>query len=781
MQHDLEAAPEPDETTPCISCDPQSKVPHSIKVTRLRIANLCCAGEERIIKTTLNAMIGIEEVAVNVVGRYAIVKHCGVSCCAPADTIVTKLNEQRLGASIQEANSSPDDEEDERMDYSQVLHDFIVTFLFILAVIFDSLPEEQYDDTISMIVYLVCIGIGLIPVVYAAWISLSRGLIDIHLLMMVAVAGAIGSQEYLDAALVLVLFINAQVIEAEVMRQVRLAIRITAGRMGTTATLVSGETIKVDTIQIGQIIAVRAGEIIMCDGVVSNGQGVVDESALTGEAVPIGKVAGDKVVSGGVVQNGYLEITVSTAPQDSTLRKLNQAVSDVQADRGEFAKVVDSFAFYWTPLVIIAAAVLTVIGGAVSDDWHVWVHRSLVLLVLACPCSIVIAAPIPSVCAIATAAKHGVLIKGSSVVENVGTANALAVDKTGTLTKGFFAVSSFVVLPDDPDDPREYDPLALAAALESKSAHPLANAVVSAYCGCIAEYEGELATVKQVKMVEGVGLDGWVEVQNDWKHIAVGNERLLKAHGGKLRPNKKQQALIDEYMAQNADKLTLLVVIDDNVDMIISLSDQIRFDAASMIGTMKRLNFAVSMLTGDHQKVAMDVCMVAGIADKDCHARLLPNEKLDWIRAEQKRGHGVIMLGDGINDAAALAAAKVGVAMGAGGSAMAAQAADVVIMSENLLRLPSCVQLCRDARNVIIQNCVFSIVIKLAAIVMAILGMLSLWQAVLIDVGSLLVVVGNGSVVLFNGSFSSSDAPEEPNRKQVIDKVTYVPFHPCRH
>lgn len=415
MKTDLEAH-EPDETTPCISCDPSSDVPHTIKVTRLRIANLCCAGEERIIKTTLSAMSGIEEVAVNVVGRYAIVKHCGVSCCAPAETIVAKLNEQRLGASIQEANSGPDDEEDDNMNYVQLLHDLLVTFLFILAVVFDSLPEKQFDDTIAVIIYLLCIGIGLVPVIYAAGISLMRCYIDIHLLMIIAVAGAIGSEEYLDAALVLVLFINAQVIETEVMRQVRLAIRITAGRMGTTATLASGETIKVDDIQIGQIIAVRAGEIIMCDGTVSSGQGVVDESALTGEAVPIAKKSGDKVVSGGVVQNGYLEITVSTAPQDSTLRKLNQAVKDVQADRGEFAKVVDSFAFYWTPLVILAAIVLTVIGGAVSDRWHVWVHRSLVLLVLACPCSIVIAAPIPSVCAIATAARHGVLIKGVACI-----------------------------------------------------------------------------------------------------------------------------------------------------------------------------------------------------------------------------------------------------------------------------------------------------------------------------------------------------------------------------
>jgi Cd2+/Zn2+-exporting ATPase len=285
----------------------------------------------------------------------------------------------------------------------------LVSVIFVIAIILEII---YYESVYSQVAFLTATGIGLFPILYGAGISLIRRVIDIHILMVVAVAGAIASKEYLDAALVVDLFIIAELIESEVMRRVRNALKISVGGINKTATLASGATVNVDTLHINDIIAIRAGEMIMGDGEVCNGQGVVDESALTGEAVPISKKKGDKVISGTVVQNGYLEVKITTELGDSTLRKLNQAVKDVQADKGNFEKIVDKFAEHWTPFVLLSALLLAVIGGYVSGNWHSWFHRSLVLLVLACPCSIVIAAPIPSVCAIALAAKHGVLIKG---------------------------------------------------------------------------------------------------------------------------------------------------------------------------------------------------------------------------------------------------------------------------------------------------------------------------------------------------------------------------------
>eukprot|EP00604_Paraphysomonas_vestita_P004310 CAMPEP_0174825430 /NCGR_PEP_ID=MMETSP1107-20130205/42737_1 /TAXON_ID=36770 /ORGANISM="Paraphysomonas vestita, Strain GFlagA" /LENGTH=618 /DNA_ID=CAMNT_0016057007 /DNA_START=354 /DNA_END=2210 /DNA_ORIENTATION=+ len=567
------------------------------------------------------------------------------------------------------------------------------------------------------------------------------------------------------------------------MRRVRNAVKLGVGGMPKSAILLNGDSILVDDLKIGDIIAVRAGDMILADGIVSNGSGVIDESALTGEAIPIQKSKNDKVISGTVVQNGYLEIKVEKDPRESTVRKLNEKVAEVQTDRGKFAKLVDRFAGIWTPFILLAAVALTCIAGGITGDWHKWSHRSLVLLVLACPCAIVIAAPIPSVCTIATAARHGVLIKGSSVVENLGVVDKLATDKTGTLTKGYFSVTSSLIIPDlfdggnggndddDDDDGNNEDetlnPIELAAALESRSAHPLANAIVSYHCGCIAEFEGKLPEVKKVQVMDGVGMQGWVAVEDDWKHISVGNERLLKSNGGKIKPSKKVQEMIDKFQTDRKGELILFICIEDEVRALMSLSDELRSDAIDMVSRMHKMDFDVVMLTGDHWDVAKNVCQSVAIPQSRCHARLLPEEKLGWIHKTQTGGQdhvdlngGVIMLGDGINDATALASARVGVAMGAGGSAMAVVAADVVILSNNLLRLPSAVSICRKARRIIITNCLFAVGLKMIAISLAILGMLSLWQAVLIDVGSLLIVVGNGSSLLWSSAFRDSDIPE---------------------
>lgn len=437
MTTSIETEPHELEQLLCTSCQPGSDIPHELQQTRFRIANLCCAGEERIIRSSLEDVCGVEEISINIIGRYAIIKHCSMTCCAPAEKIADILNGKQLGASIQEANDNevviPDDP-----NYRNILHSAIVTLLFVAAVVYDGSGKHEAYYFIG---YIVCTAIGLIPILRDSLIALSRKTLDIHILMAVAIAGAVASHEYLDAALVVTLFVLAEVMEGEIMRRVRNAVQIGIGGMPKSAILLNGESVLIDDLKIGDKIAIRAGDMILADGVVCGGSGVVDESALTGEAIPIGKSQGDKVISGTVVQNGYIEIEVTVDPRESTVRKLNDKVSEVQADRGQFAKLVDQFAGAWTPFILLAALALVLIGGGLSGDWHTWTDRALVLLVLACPCAIVIAAPIPSVCTIAIAARHGVLIKGSTVVENLGIVKTLAVDKTGTLTKGFFSVT----------------------------------------------------------------------------------------------------------------------------------------------------------------------------------------------------------------------------------------------------------------------------------------------------------------------------------------------------
>eukprot|EP01034_Spumella_vulgaris_P034650 gene34650-42739_t len=550
--------------------------------------------------------------------------------------------------------------------------------------------------------------------------------------MIIAIAGAVAAEEYFDASLVVSLFIGAELIESFVMMRVRHAVRASSpGTVAKEAYLSNGQKVLVADLKVDDILAVRAGEMVLGDGVVVKGEGVVDESALTGESEPVSKTKGSVVLSGTVVQNGCMEVRLTANTADSTLSRLNQAVMDVQADQGEYAKMVDQFSLYWTPGVLVAAFLFIVVGGGVSKDWYLYLYRGLVLLVLACPCAIVIAAPIPSVCAIASAAKHGVLIRGSSVIERMGRVNAVALDKTGTLTKGFFKVNERLLLSEvvyDEGEDRPFDPMELAAAVEQKSTHPLANAVVAEFCGCIAEADDvKMPSVRKIVVVDGVGVTGWVEVDGDWKFVAIGNEKVLRTHGGKVRVTSGQQKLMDDFMTRSTGCVVLIVAVDDQLEMMMSLSDEIRVEASDFVSSLGDLNMTVSMITGDHELVAKSVSKMVGIREQDCFSRLLPSDKLEWVQTQQATAEEtvkdlemgvatstsetqepvetiavprtfhptkpnttqrVLMVGDGINDSTALTAASVGVAMGAGGSAMAVASADVVLMTDNLQLLP---------------------------------------------------------------------------------------------
>ena len=469
------------------------------------------------------------------------------------------------------------------------------------------------------------------------------------------------------------------------------------------------------------------------------------------------------------------------------------------------SRLVDTFAAYWTPSVLISTFLFVVIGGAVSqqtegrEGWMRYTAQGIVLLVLACPCSIVICTPIPAVCAIATAARSGVLIRGPAVIEALGLTTTLAVDKTGTLTSGFFAEQGRLSL-SETSGRKEAEVLALAAALEEKSSHPLAMAVTAAVLGCVGSHSEALASgtakrreVKKVAVIEGVGVAGWVSVDDrhtEWVYVLCGNERMLERKmAGPL--SQADAEAVKAFCKRHATASIVYIAVDDVLCALLALSDSPRPEALEMVQRCREMGLAVCMLTGDDGGVARDVCARVGIAEDCCWARLLPEEKLQWVRGAQGKkeekkglvgelppmtssslqkagsphkakagerevmlarrpegGQRVLMLGDGINDAAALACAHVGAAMGAGGSAMAVSAADLVLLSNNLLRAPQAVALCRLTRRVIFFNCAFSIGIKLIAVALALVGRLALWAAILVDVGTLVVVVVVGTVPL---------------------------------
>ena len=563
----------------CNKCDPTSSVEHKIMTTRIRVANLCCAGEEAIIMSTLNPFNGVESIKTNVIGRYAIVKHCPEECCSPSERMVEKLCEARLGASIQEAGDETDEEQVTGPPLWKMAHAAIVTAIFIAAILIDIHYDDEKD---AFWIYLCNVVIGAVPILKKAFEAiLFQRTVNIQVLMIVAIAGAMGAKEFHDAGIVVTLFIIAELLEEYVMSVVRRAVSNSARGLVKTATLVeTGKQVPIDSLKVGERIAVRAGDMIPVDGDVVGGQGVVDESALTGEATPVAKSMGSKVISGTVVQNGYVEISVSVEPENSTLRRMNQAVDDVQADRGKFAAVVDQFAVYWTPLILIIGLFFLVIGGSLTGDWEVYLERTLVILVLSCPCAVVLAAPIACVCGIAGAARHGVLIKGSSIIEKLGLIDVVSVDKTGTLTKGFFSLldSVSLVTPDVLQERKlegipAYNALQLAAALESKSAHPLANAIVAGFCGCIADMDpNALPNVEDVTVLDGVGLEGIATLDDgELVRVSVGNERLFEVNGGPCKMTDQQAAVLDSFTEKYKAATIVIVSVEDRLELVLAL------------------------------------------------------------------------------------------------------------------------------------------------------------------------------------------------------------------
>lgn len=754
----------------CNACDPTSNIVHAVQVTRFRVANLCCAGEEKIIRNVLRDVTGVEHIAINIIGRYAIIKHCPVECCAPSEKIVKLLNDMQLGVSIQDvATDGLNNDQSPLVDPYEAAHVTLTFLLFVIGLVMYLIPDTH---TASAGVFIASTIIGVLPILRDSFVTVFiRRSIDIHVLLTVAVAGALAAQEFFDASLLVSLFTAAELLESFIMQKVQRAVNTSnMSSMPKEAFVVSlNENRKLEDLKIGDVISARTGEMIACDGVVRKGDGVVNEASITGESAPIEKHVGSKVLSGTVVQNGYLEIEIEKSPLESTWKQLEQAVADVQADRGFYGNLIDSFAAYWTPAVLVATMSLVAIGGGVTGNWSDYLHRGLVLLVLACPCAIVIAAPIPSVCAIAAAAKQGVLIRGSSVIERLAVVDTVAVDKTGTLTKGFFIVCQQKKF----DCSFDGNVLLLTAALESKSTHPLANAIVSAHCGCIAEAADTVfPAVRRMKVLDGIGLEGWVEVaeEGDWKHVMIGNERMLRSHGGKVQMTVEQERDVVQFIMTNAGRTVIFIAIDDELAYAMSLSDEVRPEAVTFVQDLQeRMRINVTMLTGDQADVAHTVCREVGIAQENCHARLLPADKMQWVEEVQRmrasmegtpapegrvprhrrvKARKVLMVGDGVNDSTALALASVGVAMGAAGSAMAVQAADVVLLNDNLLLLPPALRIAKAARNTILENCTFAIVVKIVAIILAIMGLLQFWEAVLIDICSLIVVVINGIKIL---------------------------------
>lgn len=552
--------------------------------------------------------------------------------------------------------------------------------------------------------------------------------------MTIAVIGAAFIGEWGEGATVVILFAISEALETYSMDKARQSIRTLMDIAPREALIRRGNQelmIEVEDIQPGDIMMIKPGQKIALDGTVAKGFSSVNQAAITGESVPVSKSIGDEVFAGTLNEEGVLEVQVTKRAEDTTIAKIIHLVEEAQAERAPSQAFVDRFAKYYTPIIIMvafgAAVVPPLFFGA---EWSEWIYQGLAVLVVGCPCALVISTPVAIVTAIGNAAKNGVLIKGGIHLEEMGGIKALAFDKTGTLTKGSPAVTDFI--PSPGTDSKQL--LSAVAALENGSRHPLASAIMKK-----AEQEGldyQNIEVEDFASITGKGIKGKIGGETCY----VGSPNLFDEVLQNGIPEELRTVILD---LQNQGKTVMAAGTPAGIMGVIAVADVLRENSRDVIQKLHALGIEKTvMLTGDNLGTAKAIGGQAGVTD--IKAELLPSDKLTFIKELREKYHRAGMVGDGVNDAPALAASTVGIAMGGAGTDTALETADIALMADDLGKLPFTVKLSRKAMTIIKQNITFSLGIKLVALLLVIPGWLTLWIAIFADMGATLIVTLNG-------------------------------------
>lgn len=554
---------------------------------------------------------------------------------------------------------------------------------------------------------------------------------DIDVLMVVAAIGAAALGEWAEGALLLFLFSLGHALEHYAMGRARRAIEALGQLTPKTARIrragVEAE-LAVEDIQRGDIAIIRPGERIPVDGTVLIGQSTVDQSSITGESIPVTKEPSMSVFAGTINGEGALEVTVTKLAQDSTIARITAMVEEAQTQKSPTQRFTERFERVFVPAVLASVVLVIVVPPLVGWlPWNTAFLRAMTMLIAASPCALAIATPAAVLSGIGQAARHGVLIKGGVHLENLGTLQALALDKTGTITEGTPVVTDIIPLSGMP----EVEVLRLTAAVESRSGHPLAQAVVRA----ASAQNLHLPTTGELQSITGRGVRATV----DGQVVRVGSTKLYTEETGQsLADNVRTQV----QALEAAGKTTMIVSTDTTVIGILALADQPRASAAATLTALKGLGIkALVMLTGDNARVAATIAHTVGLTD--VKADLLPEDKVSTIKALLGQHGKVAMIGDGVNDAPALAHATVGIAMGAGGSDVALETADVALMSDDISKLPFAVALSRQSRRIILQNVGLSLGVIALLLPSAVFGVAGIGIAIILHEGSTLLVVAN--------------------------------------
>lgn len=609
----------------------------------------------------------------------------------------------------------------------------IVSFVFLLIGWFFGQIYGEESIT-SILAYGVSILISGYRLFITGFKNLFRLEFDMRTLMTIAVIGAAIIGQLGEGATVVILFAISEALESYSMDKATQSIRSLMDIAPKEALIKRGNkefTVEVDDIQIGDIMIIKPGQKIAMDGIVIKGLSAVNQAAVTGESVPVSKTVDDEVFAGTLNEEGLLEVKVTKHMDDTTIAKIIHLVEEAQAERAPSQAFVNRFAKYYTPVIMLISLFVAVLPPLLLDgDWSKWIYQGLAVLVVGCPCALVISTPVSIVKAIGNAARNGVLIKGGMHLEEMGAIKAIAFDKTGTLTHGIPVVTDY--LPQNNTDANEL--LTIIAALEIGSQHPLASAIMKKAEDEQLSYKN--LSIEEFSSITGKGIKGKVKETMYY----VGSPNLFE----ELSPNgipSSPKGTISEL--QTKGKTVMVAGTETEILALFAVADEVRGNSKSVIMKLHALGIKKTiMLTGDNKGTANAIGKHVGVTD--IRADLLPQDKLTFIKELRNQYDRVAMVGDGVNDAPALAASTVGIAMGGAGTDTALETADIALMVDDLGKLPFTLQLSRKALFVIKQNITFSLGIKLLALLLVIPGWLTLWIAIFADMGATLIVTLNG-------------------------------------
>ncbi|MGH8379798.1 heavy metal translocating P-type ATPase [Pseudomonas sp.] len=693
------------------------------RLSRFRIEAMDCPTEQTLIQNKLGKLAGVEQLEFNLINRVLGVWH------THADTLAIEQAVASLGMQAEpltEASEEPASPAAPGKKHWWPLALSGVAALAAEGIHFAELAPAWVVALVALVSILSC-GLGTYK---KGWIALKNRNLNINALMSIAVTGAVLIGQWPEAAMVMFLFTVAELIEARSLDRARNAIGGLMQLSPDMATVQQADgqwrEVEVKQVALGALVRVRPGERIGLDGEVVSGQSSIDQAPITGESLPVEKGPGDKVFAGTINQAGALEYRVTAAAGQSTLARIIKAVEEAQGARAPTQRFVDQFSRIYTPAVFAFALAVAVIPPLfMAGAWFDWIYRALVLLVVACPCALVISTPVTIVSGLAAAARKGILVKGGVYLEGGRKLDFLALDKTGTITHGKPVQTDHVVL----DPLFEGRAQALAASLAERSDHPVSRAIAV----FAAEQHLGLSDVSAFEALAGRGVRG--EVDGELYHL--GNHRLVEELG---LCSPQLEAQLDALESQGK---TVVLLLDKSGPLaLFAVADTVKDSSRKAIAELHELGIKTVMLTGDNPHTAQAIAVQVGI--DQAHGNLLPADKLKTIEDLYAQGHRVGMVGDGINDAPALARSEIGFAMAAAGTDTAIETADVALMDDDLRKIPAFVRLSRQTATILTQNIVLALGIKAIFLAITFAGMATMWMAVFADMGVSLLVVFNG-------------------------------------